>query len=178
VRGNAKLALMTRYVLTGISLAYLISASFGCRALDGAQNSNATPETPAAAIESRTITVRINRPFATVYEFLVVPQNWNQWATGLGKSLRPSDGDWIADTQAGQIKVRFTPRNKFGIVDHYVQRKSGAEVYVPMRLIVSGNGCELMFTLFREPNMSDAQFTADAGWVQRDLDGLKGLLER
>ena len=47
-----------------------------------------------------------------------------------------------------------------------------------MRLIVSGNGCELMFTLFREPNMSDAQFTADAGWVQRDLDGLKGLLER
>jgi hypothetical protein len=169
---------MTRYVLTGISLALLLSSSLVCRALDGAENSNGTPETPAAAIESRTITVRINRPFATVYEFLVVPQNWNQWATGLGKSLRPSDGNWIADTQEGQIKVRFTSRNKFGIVDHYVHRKSGAEVYVPMRLIVSGSGCELLFTLLREPKMSEAQFAADAGWVQRDLDGLKNLLEK
>ena len=178
MRGAAKLARMTRDVLTGISLAYLLSASYVCCALDGVRNPNGTPETPTAAIESQTITVRINLSFATVYEFLVVPQNWNLWATGLGKSLRPWDGDWIADTQDGQIKVCFTPRNKFGIVDHYVHRKSGAEVYVPMRLIVSGSGCELMFTLFREPNMSDPQFAADAGWVQRDLDGLKNLLEK
>ena len=57
-------------------------------------------------------------------------------------------------------------------------RPSGAQVYVPMRLIVSGQGCELLFTLFREPQMSDQQFAADAGYVQRDLDGLKSLLEK
>jgi hypothetical protein len=47
-----------------------------------------------------------------------------------------------------------------------------------MRLIVNGDGCELLFTLFREPNMSDAQFASEANFVQRDLDGLKGLMEK
>jgi hypothetical protein len=47
-----------------------------------------------------------------------------------------------------------------------------------MRLIGNGSGCQLLFTLFREPSMSDAQFASDAGFVQRDLNGLKRLLEK
>ena len=92
-------------------------------------------------VESRTITVRIGRRFDQVYDFLADPKNWNQWAHGLGKSMRQSDKGWIADSDGGTVQVRFTPRNSFGIVDHYVNRPSGAQVYVPMRLIVSGQGC-------------------------------------
>lgn len=131
-----------------------------------------------ATVESRTITVRIGRGFGQVYDFLADPKNWNQWAHGLGKSIRRSSDGWVADADGGTVQVRFTPRNSFGIVDHYVIRPSGAQLYVPMRLIVSGQGCELSFTLFREPQMSDQQFAADAGYVQRDLDGLKSLLEK
>jgi len=47
-----------------------------------------------------------------------------------------------------------------------------------MRLIVNGSGCELLFTLFRESKMSDTQFASDAGFVQRDLDRLKMVLEK
>ena len=79
-------------------------------------------------------------------------------------------------TSAAQ--VQFTPRNSFGVVDHTVIRPSGQRVYVPMRLIANGEGCELLFTLYREPNISDAQFSSDAAFVQRDLDGLKRLLEK
>jgi hypothetical protein len=122
--------------------------------------------------------VRINRPFDKVYEFLADPANWNQWAFGLGKNIRRSADGWIADADGGVAKVQFTPRNSFGIVDHTVIRPSGQRVYVPMRLISNGSGCELLFTLFREPRMSDAQFASDAGFVQRDLDGLKRLLEK
>jgi hypothetical protein len=129
-------------------------------------------------VESRTITVRIDRPFDKVYEFLVDPANWNQWAFGLGKNIRQSQGGWIADDNGGVANVQFTPRNSFGVVDHTVTRASGQRVYIPMRLIANGTGCELLFTLFREPNMSDAQFDSDAGFVQRDLNGLKSLLEK
>ena len=41
-------------------------------------------------VESRTITVLIDRPFDKVYEFLVDPANWNQWAFGLGRNIRHS----------------------------------------------------------------------------------------
>jgi hypothetical protein len=47
-----------------------------------------------------------------------------------------------------------------------------------MRLIVNESGCELQFTLFREPRMSDTQLDSDAGFVQRDLDRLKRLMEK
>src|SRR5215475_438592 len=73
-----------------------------------------------ATIESRTFSVRIDQPFAKVYEFLVDPANWNKWAFGLGKSLRRSDGGWIADSDDGMLKVRFTARNKYGVLDHTV----------------------------------------------------------
>ena len=138
----------------------------------------AQPKTAASTVESRTITVRIDRPFDRVYGFLVDPANWNQWAFGLGKNLRQSSSGWVADSGGGTANVRFTPRNSFGVVDHTVTRPNGDRVYVPMRLIVNGGGCELLFTLFREPNMSDAQFASDANFVQRDLDGLKGLMEK
>jgi hypothetical protein len=122
--------------------------------------------TQTLTVESRAITVRIDRA------------NWNQWAFGLGKNIRHSQDGWIADSGSAVAKVQFTPRNSFGIVDHTVIRPSGERVYVPMRLITNGSGCELIFTLFREPKMSDAQFASDSGYVQRDLNGLKTLLER
>jgi hypothetical protein len=129
-------------------------------------------------VESRTISVRINRSYKEVYEFLVLPENWNAWAAGLGRSIRRTQDGWIGDSQDGQLKVRFTPRNDFGVVDHYVTRKSGVTLYVPMRLVTNGGGCELMFTLFREPDMSDERYAADAEFVNKDLNTLKQLLER
>jgi hypothetical protein len=138
-------------------------------------------ESPAALItgESRTISVRIERPFNEVYEFLVNPENWNKWARGLGNSIRRSKNHWIADSQGGgTIEVRFTPRNRFGIMDHYVTRLSGEQVYVPMRLIVNRQGSELLFTLFREPNESDERYASDAAFVQQDLNSLRDLLEK
>jgi hypothetical protein len=129
-------------------------------------------------VESRTITVRIDRPFDNVYEFLVDPANWNQWAFGLGKNIRRSADGWIADSDGGVAKVQLTPRNSFGAVEHTVIRRSGQRVYVPMRLIANSSGCELLFTLFREPKISDVQFASDAGFVQRDLNGLKTVVEK
>ena len=163
-------------IVAALAAGVLGSAFFGTNAVDAsAQNNTAgKPET----VEARTITVRIDRPFATVYDFLADPTNWNQWAFGLGKNIRRSKDGWIADSGGGSAKVRFTPRNNFGVVDHTVIRSSGQRVYVPMRLIVNGSGCELLFTLFREPNMSDTQFDSDAEFVQRDLNRLKSLMEK
>jgi len=43
--------------------------------------------------------------------------------------------------------------------------------------VKNGSGCELVFTLFRQPNMDQARFDADAQWVMRDLKAAKQLLE-
>ncbi|MGA7750316.1 MAG: SRPBCC family protein [Gallionella sp.] len=126
---------------------------------------------------SRNLSVSINRNIKDVYDFVCVPENFPRWASGLGKSLKRADGGWIAETQEGTVKVQFSERNEFGVLDHWVIPKPGLQIYVPMRVIPNGSGCELIFTLFRLPDMSDEQFAADAEWVMRDLTTLKNLLE-
>jgi len=128
-------------------------------------------------VESRTLSVRIARPMAEVYAFLAEPRHFPQWASGLCSAIHENDEAWLAETPHGMMRVRFTPPNDYGVLDHYVQTPHGDELYVPMRLIPNGTGCELVFTLFRSASMSAEEFARDAEWVERDLATLQQLLE-
>lgn len=126
----------------------------------------------------RHISVSIERPPGEVYAFASNPTNLPQWATGLSGSIRNVNGEWIADAPMGKVKIRFSEKNEFGILDHEVTLESGAKVYIPMRVIANNKGSEIIFTLIRQPEMSDEKFAEDARWVEKDLRKLKGLLEK
>jgi hypothetical protein len=128
-------------------------------------------------LPSRNLSISINRNANDVYEFVSLPENLRLWASGLGKSLHKVGDVWIAETQQGPVRIRFSERNGFGILDHWVSIKPGPEIHIPMRVIPNGGGSDLVFTLFRLPGMSDQKFAADAEWVMRDLAALKNLLE-
>lgn len=123
------------------------------------------------------ISISINRSAAEAYEFLSVPENFPKWASGLGTALRKAGGDWIAETPDGPVTVCFSERNSFGVLDHSVSQPQGRSVYVPLRVVASARGCELVLTLFRQPQMSEEKFAADAEWVMRDLTAAKRILE-
>jgi len=127
--------------------------------------------------EMRRLTIAINRAAAEAYEFLSAPENFPKWASGLAASLRKIGDEWVADTPEGRALVRFSERNRYGVLDHSVTLPHGVTLYVPLRLVERGGGCELVLTLFRQPGMSDERFAADAQWVMRDLDAAKRLLE-
>ena len=131
----------------------------------------------AGTLESRTLTVRIDRPYREVYAFVSLPENLPRWAAGLGKSIGLVDGEWVAETSQGPVRVRFTERNDLGILDQSVTPPAGTEVYIPMRVIANGGGSEILFTLFHLADMTDEQFAADAALVEQDLQRLKRLLE-
>jgi hypothetical protein len=124
------------------------------------------------------IGVSIDRPFGEVYAFLAEPANFERWATGLGSGLTHLEGrSWRVDSPEGPVIVRFSAPNPYGVVDHEVITPAGEPILNPMRVIPGGSGCEVVFTLFRRPGISDETFEADAQWVTRDLQSLKRLLE-
>ena len=127
--------------------------------------------------EIHRLAVAIDRPAVEAYEFLSAPENFPKWASGLAATLRRSGEDWIAETPEGPALVRFSERNRYGVLDHSVTLPRGVTVYVPLRIVERERGCELVLTLFRQPGMSDERFAADAQWVMRDLDAAKRLLE-
>jgi hypothetical protein len=54
---------------------------------------------------------------------------------------------------------------------------SGERFHNPMRVLADGDACEVVFTLRRQPGMSDADFARDAEAVTADLRRLKEVLE-
>src|SRR5919204_4707486 len=122
--------------------------------------------------KSQHISVSINRPADQVYEFASNPENWPKWASGLSSSIKKINGEWIAEAPMGRVRVKFTDKNKFGVLDHDVTLPSGAKVYNPVRVFPNNDGSEVVFTLFQRPDMSDQMFAADAQAVTRDLEKL------
>jgi hypothetical protein len=130
-------------------------------------------------LPARTFSVSINREWHALYEQIWRPEYFPKWASGLAQSeLRQSENGWLAEGPDGPIRIRFTPHNDHGVMDHFVETSVGNEVYIPLRIIQNGAGAEVMLTLFRQPEMDDERFSADAKWVVRDLKALKALIER
>lgn len=142
------------------------------------QDLGSLPQSAKTSQAVRHISVSINRLPDQVYEFASNPQNLPKWATGLGGSIKNVNGEWIAEAPMGKMKIRFAKRNTFGILDHDVILESGVEIHNPMRVVPNGSGSEVVFMLFRQPEVSDEKFSEDAKWVEKDLKILKDLLEK
>lgn len=117
--------------------------------------------------ESRHISEWIDAPPDAVYAFATDRAQLSRWAVGL------------ADPSLGDADVEFAPLNEFGVLDHVVTLPSGESFYNPMRVIPAGAGrsaCEVVFSLRRQPGVSDEAFAADAAAVASDLRRLRELL--
>jgi hypothetical protein len=126
----------------------------------------------------RHIGISIDRPVEEVYAFLAEPLNFPKWAEGLGRDVSHVEGmTYRALTPMGQMKVIFSEPNRYGILDHAVIPASGAPMHNPMRVIANGDGSEVVFTLYKRPEMSEDAFARDGEWVAADLSRLKQLLE-
>ena len=127
--------------------------------------------------ESRHISVVIPRPAAEVYAFARDPENLVRWAAGLATGVRVDGDDLLTDSPMGEVRVRFAAANPFGVLDHDVTLPDGTVVNNPLRVLVHPDGAEVLFTV-RRLGMTDAEFDRDCAAVQRDLETLKGLLQR
>jgi hypothetical protein len=116
---------------------------------------------------SRHIAVWIDASPEAVYAVASDRAQLARWAAGL------------ADPALGDADVAFVPNNEFGVLDHVVTLPTGESVYNPMRVVPAGGGkaaCEVVFSLRRQPGVSDAQFEADAATVAADLRRLRDLV--
>jgi len=127
--------------------------------------------------ESRHLSTHVARPAAEVYAFVTDPARLPEWAAGLSGSIEQRDGRWIAESPMGEVEVRFAPPNPFGVADHEVTLPDGRTFANPMRVLTDGSGCEVVFTLRRQPDMTDEAFEADAAAIRADLATLARLLE-
>ncbi|MGV3551972.1 SRPBCC family protein [Rhizobium sp.] len=127
---------------------------------------------------ARIIHISIDRDWRDVARFVLAPENMPQWASGLGAGFEPRGDHWVADGgPIGEVRIDFAPDNAFGFADHDVTLPDGTVIQNALRVAPNGDGAEVMFTLLRQPSMSDADYEADAAHIRKDLETLKSVLE-
>ena len=133
------------------------------------------------AYESRHLAVHIDRPAAQVYDYAADPARLPAWASGLGDTVEQVDGRWYAEGGMGRIAIDFAPRNPYGVLDHDVTLPTGEVFYNPLRVVADeaggAGGCEVVFTLRRQQDMSDEDYARDEAAVLADLARLKAVVE-
>lgn len=77
----------------------------------------------------------------------------------------------MMQTPDGPIRLRFSPLDDFGMLDHRVFPTPDAAAYRSIQAGGrNGKGCELIVTLFRRPDTSEEKFAAAAEWITHDLE--------
>ncbi len=128
-------------------------------------------------MESRHISQIVHAAPADVHAFAADPDNLPRWAVGLATSeVRREGDDLLVSSPMGEVRVRFVPRNDFGVLDHDVTLPDGAVVTNPLRVLAHPEGSELVFTV-RQLDMDDEEFNRDCGMVAADLARLAALVE-
>jgi len=128
-------------------------------------------------MESQTLSLEIACPADRAYEYIRNPMNLPKWAPGFFKSISQQGGRWMAETSLGPMEIRFAEPNPFGVLDHSVKTGDAPEIPNPMRVLPNDAGSQVLFTLFRRPGMSAAEFEEDRRLVLNDLESLKKVLE-
>ena len=127
--------------------------------------------------QTRHLGERIARPAADVYAFVADPANLPRWSAGLGGDIEQVGGEWFIDSPGGRLRFAFVPANEFGVLDHYVTFPSGETFYNPMRVVPYDDTSEVVFSVRRFGDISDADFDRDVATVAADLAKLKEVLE-
>ena len=105
-----------------------------------------------------------------------------EWAAGFASGIERdetvADGSaWVVDAPFGRVRAVFAVDVERGILDHDVTMPDGSIVHNRLRVEPTAAGCELVFTLVRQPGMDDAALAADATAVAADLRRLRALTE-
>jgi len=129
------------------------------------------------ATASSHIGQRIECSARVAYDFASDPANLPAWAAGIGGSITEVEGQWRVPSPEGDVVVEFVAANDLGVLDHTVVLPDGTSSYNPMRVIADGEACEVVFTLRRQPSMTDDDLARDAAAVAQDLLTLKRVLE-
>lgn len=125
----------------------------------------------------KNISIFINKPAGEVYQFASNPENFPVWVAFIKSVTKENENIWLAETDLGNIKIEFVPKNNFGVIDHVVTLPDGSAVNNPIRVITNGKGAELVFTLFWMHGRTEEEFNQDAKLVESDLQKLKKILE-
>jgi hypothetical protein len=124
-----------------------------------------------------TASALIEAPPERVFAYVSVPENQPEWAVNFVRSTRAlGDGRYVMETPVGELTYRADTDAGRGTVDFVFDGPQGDSV-LPARVVPHPAGSVFMFTILRQPGMSDDAWDAGKRGLDEELVVLKQRLE-
>ena len=122
------------------------------------------------------ISVYIDSHPAQVFDLLCNPENLPVWSNDLTGPLDQLENGWLYDSPQGPVKVCFSPRNDFGVLDYSLTLSSGEVYQYPLRVLPNGTGSEVVMTIWIASGTSHQDFLKYRQMVKEDLIAIKEFI--
>ncbi len=122
--------------------------------------------------------ITIDAPFEQVTADLADPLTHPEWATEFfaGPARTTSEQEVLANVprMGGDVRMKVEGDPTTGRIDLYLA-PVGAPFGppLPVRVLPNGDGVDVLFTLARAPDLTDAEWEAGLAAMQRELENLK-----
>ncbi|MGI9567857.1 MAG: hypothetical protein ACR2LL_12705 [Nitrosopumilus sp.] len=120
---------------------------------------------------SRTLSITVNKKTGDAFDaILQVPPKM------MPDAKLQEDGWWSFTGPHGKSRLKFNENKPLGILDHeYVDEES--KWNVPMRVISSGEFSEVVITLNKPDELTDAQFDQRMSEIGEMIISMKNIIE-
>ena len=120
---------------------------------------------------SRTISIIVEKKTGDAFDaILQVPPKM------MPDAQMNDDGWWAFTGPYGKAKLKFNENKSLGVLDHqYIDEKSSWDV--PMRVVPSGDFSEIMITLNKPDELTDAQFDERVSEIGEMFNTMKNIIE-
>jgi hypothetical protein len=128
---------------------------------------------------SRTQSIEIAAPREAVFDVVSRAERLPEWATAFCRAVLGREGERLRiETPQGPMLFWIDADARRGIVDMHGGPSEAEASYWPARVLEAPGGRSVfVFTAFRAPGMSDAEFDGQCAALGHELATLKALVE-
>jgi len=122
---------------------------------------------------AKTLTASLPQDAHALFAWIADPENLPRWHSSFCRFLRRENGTLIVESPRGAIPIRFIRDDHALVLDLLSEVSEGIELTNAIRVLRSGEGAELVWTLIKPEDVSEALFNEQFRWAGSALQNLR-----
>jgi len=122
---------------------------------------------------ARTLTASLPQDAQTLFAWIADPENLSRWHSSFCRSIRKEAGSLVVESPRGPVPTRFIRDDHALVLDILAEVAEGLELTNAIRILRSGEGSELVWTLVKPEDVSESIFNEQIRWAGSALQMLR-----
>lgn len=122
---------------------------------------------------AKTLTASLPQDAQALFAWIAEPDNLSRWHSSFCRSVRKAGGALVVESPRGAIPTRFIRNDHSLVLDILAEVTEGIELAHAIRVLRSGEGSEVIWTLVKPDGISDSVFHEQIRWAGSALQNLR-----